>query len=103
MPDTHENNTDGGSADKPATTVQNTMALAVAGEGIEVADSMIGALAAGSVTANDSLILLAAVGALDGDARVVLDTKAALALGAGLGVVLVVAGRLLGRRREETK
>ena len=78
--------------------VQDAISLGVAGERVEVHDAVVFAAAAGEMTADDSLIVVGAVGSLGGNARVLLDVPAALAFGAGCGVVFALLARLLRRR-----
>lgn len=80
--------------------IHDSMALGVAGERVEVSDSLIVAAAAGEMHAKDSLILLCAAGELEGEnVRVVLTPGLAILLGAAAGLVLAIAGGILGLGR----
>ncbi len=76
----------------------DTITLGVAGDQVEIKDSLIGAAAAGNMTVHDSLILVAAAGSIEGEAQVLMEASTALLFGAALGTVLAIVGRLLRRR-----
>jgi len=93
---------DGGQPGAPPSlsTVHDAVAIGVAGERVEVSDSLVGAAAAGEMRAKDTLILVCAAGELHGEnVRVLVTPGLAVLIGAVSGLALAVAGRLLGRGR----
>ncbi len=98
---TTEDLTDTAAESPPTQTVvaQECITLGVAGEQVQISESVIGAAAAGQMTANESLIVVAAAGSLGGQVRVLFDAPAALLLGVGFGAALAIVGRLLRRNR----
>ena len=79
--------------------VQDSAAASVVGERVEVSDSLVISAVADELHATDTLIVVGTVGSLSGNAHVLISPQAALAFGAGLGLVLAVAGRLLRGRK----
>jgi hypothetical protein len=88
----------GGFIAERATLAQAAASVAAARERIALDQSAAGVVVAGAVKARDSIIGLALSPRLEGEnIRVLMTAPAALAFGAGLGLVLALA-RLWGRR-----
>ena len=86
----------GGAALRAADRVVRDAAVAsVSGNHVEIGDSAVLTLTAGSVEASDTLIVVGTVGKLGGNARVLIDMRAALAFAVVTGLVFAVAVRLI--------
>ena len=94
-----------GTADAPGavqpTLVYDAVAGSVAGQAVAVEDSLVGMVTAVDMTAHDTLILLGTIACLEGNARVLISTQAALALGAGLGLTLALLTRLARLKKRD--